>query len=73
MDAGTWRGIFTAVMLLLFVAIAIWAYSRRRHADFEEAARLPLDDDPPGTYRIPDPPTEAADTDARPAPPATRS
>ena len=49
MDAGTWRGIFTAVMLLLFVGIALWAYSRRRRADFEEAARLPLEDDLPAS------------------------
>jgi cytochrome c oxidase cbb3-type subunit 4 len=43
-DAGTWRGVFTAVMLLLFVGICLWAWSRKRHPDFEEAARLPLDD-----------------------------
>jgi cytochrome c oxidase cbb3-type subunit 4 len=45
MDAGTWRGIFTALMLLLFVAVCIWAYSGRRKADFEEASRLPLEED----------------------------
>ena len=45
MDPGTWRGIFTAIMLLLFVAICIWTFSRKRDRDFEEAARLPLDTD----------------------------
>ena len=45
MDAGTWRGIFTALMLLLFVAVCVWAFSSRRKADFEEASRLPLDED----------------------------
>ncbi|RMF96578.1 MAG: cbb3-type cytochrome c oxidase subunit 3 [Gammaproteobacteria bacterium] len=45
MDAGTWRGIFTVVMLLLFVGICIWAYSSRRRSDFDEAARLPLEPD----------------------------
>jgi len=45
MDAGTWRGVFTVLMLLLFVAVCIWAFSGRRNADFEEASRLPLDDD----------------------------
>ena len=45
MDAGTWRGIFTALMLLLFIAVCIWAFSSRRNADFEEAAQLPLEDD----------------------------
>ena len=45
MDAGTWRGVFTVVMLLLFVAICIWAWSSKRKADFEEAANLPLEAD----------------------------
>jgi cytochrome c oxidase cbb3-type subunit 4 len=45
MDAGTWRGIFTAIMLLLFVAICIWTFSKKRDKDFEEAARLPLESD----------------------------
>ena len=42
MDAGTLRGIFTALMLLLFVGVCVWAYSSRRKADFDEAAQLPL-------------------------------
>ena len=45
MDAGTLRGVFTAVMLLLFVGISVWAYSRGRRKDFEEASRLPLETD----------------------------
>jgi cytochrome c oxidase cbb3-type subunit IV len=45
MDPGTWRGIFTAVMLLLFVAICFWAFSSKRNKDFEEAAKLPLEAD----------------------------
>jgi cytochrome c oxidase cbb3-type subunit 4 len=49
MDAGDWRGIFTLVMLLSFVAIVIWAYSGKRKKDFDEAAQLPLDDERPQT------------------------
>jgi len=45
MDAGDWRGIFTIVMFLMFIGICIWAYSRKRKQDFDEAAQLPLDDD----------------------------
>ena len=45
MDAGTLRGIFTAIMLLLFVGVCVWAYSGRRKADFDEAAQLPLGSD----------------------------
>lgn len=49
MDINTLRGIMTAILLLVFIAIFIWAYSRRRQADFEEAANLPFvgkDEDP---------------------------
>ena len=44
MDAGTWRGIFTVVMLLLFIGICFWAWSSRRKDDFAEAEQLPLQD-----------------------------
>ncbi len=45
MDAGTLRGVFTLIMLLLFVGICFWAYSSRRRKDFDEAAQLPLQGD----------------------------
>ena len=45
MDAGTWRGVFTALMLLLFIGVCFWAYSGRRKQDFDEAAQLPLEPD----------------------------
>lgn len=45
MDAGTWRGIFTVVMLLLFIGIWAWAWSGKRRKVFDEAARLPLEPD----------------------------
>jgi len=45
MDMGTFRGILTAVLMVLFVGLVFWAYSRRRDAEFEAAARLPLGDD----------------------------
>jgi len=37
-------GIVTATLLVVFVAGWAWAWSPRRRRDFEEAARLPLDD-----------------------------
>jgi len=49
MDAGDWRGIFTAVMFVLFIGIVLWAWSSRRKKDFDEAAQLPLRDEPPGS------------------------
>ncbi len=51
MDWGTVSGIITAVLLIVFLGIVFWAYSRKRRGDFDEAARLPLDDeDQPGDH-----------------------
>ncbi len=44
MIPGSVLGVITALMLTAFVGVVIWAYSARRKADFEEAARLPLVD-----------------------------
>lgn len=46
MDLPTLRGLFTLILMVAFVAIVIWAWSGKRRKDFEEAARLPLDDSP---------------------------
>lgn len=45
MDLGLIRGILTAVLLLLFVGIWFWTWSKKRHADFDAMSQLPLDDD----------------------------
>lgn len=45
MDMGTFRGVITAVLMILFIGLVFWAYSRRRHEEFEAAARLPLGED----------------------------
>ncbi|MCK5769541.1 cbb3-type cytochrome oxidase subunit 3 [Algiphilus sp.] len=37
-------GITTVLAMIGFGAICVWAYSKRKRADFEEASRLPLDD-----------------------------
>ena len=37
-------GIVTFALLMVFVGGWLWAWSPRRRSDFEEAARLPLDD-----------------------------
>ena len=44
-DMGTLRGLLTAAMLLLFIGIVFWAYSRRRKQDFDALASMPLEDD----------------------------
>ncbi|MDR5904675.1 cbb3-type cytochrome c oxidase subunit 3 [Franzmannia qiaohouensis] len=45
MDTGTFRGIITFLVLVSFLGITWWAYSKRRKPDFEEAANLPFADD----------------------------
>ena len=43
---GLIRGIITAVLLGAFIGMVFWAYSTRREGEFEEASRMPLDDQP---------------------------
>lgn len=38
-------GLVTLALILVFIAICVWAWSKRRKSDFEAAARLPLDDE----------------------------
>jgi len=40
------RGIGTALAMLAFVSVVVWAWSRRRREAFDAAARLPLEEDP---------------------------
>lgn len=36
---------WTVLMMVVFIGIVMWAYSSARKKDFDEAARLALDDD----------------------------
>jgi cytochrome c oxidase cbb3-type subunit 4 len=49
MSIDTFRGIVTGVLLVSFCWLAVWTWSRARHASFEAAARLPLEDVEPGS------------------------
>ena len=44
-DVNTLRAMATVLSFMTFIGIVVWAYSRRNAADFEEAARLPFDQD----------------------------
>ena len=44
MDINEFRSWFTLVMIILFVSIVVWAWSRKRAKDFHEAANLPLEE-----------------------------
>lgn len=45
MDINDLRAIVTVLSFLSFVGIVWWAYSSRRKAAYDEAARMPLEDD----------------------------
>jgi cytochrome c oxidase cbb3-type subunit 4 len=41
----TLLGLWTLAAFIVFLGIVAWAWSRKRSKDFDEAARLPLEDD----------------------------
>lgn len=45
------HSIWTVVVFVVFIGIVLWAYSGRRKKDFDEAARLVLDEDKPLTSK----------------------
>jgi cytochrome c oxidase cbb3-type subunit 4 len=45
MDLNDLRALWTLLSFIAFVAIGVWAYGKARKPRFEEAARLPLDDE----------------------------
>lgn len=47
MTMPLFHAFWTLVVLLIFIGIILWAFSKNRRSDFEEAARLPLEDQPP--------------------------
>jgi cytochrome c oxidase cbb3-type subunit 4 len=44
-DVNTLRAMATVLSFMTFIGIVVWAYSRRNAADFEEASRLPFEQD----------------------------
>lgn len=48
MDINDLRSAVTVLSLVVFVGIAVWAWSRRNQAGFQEAARLPFEDESRG-------------------------
>lgn len=47
MTITMFHSLWTVAVLVIFIGIIIWAFSKRRKADFDEAAHLPLEDDKP--------------------------
>ena len=45
MSLTFFQSIWTIVVMVTFLGIVVWAFSSKRKADFDEAARLPLEED----------------------------
>ena len=45
MDINDMRVVITVLTFIAFVAIVIWAWSGNRRQEFDQAARMALDDD----------------------------
>lgn len=45
MDINLLRGILLVLLIIGFLGLVAWAWSRNRKPDFEQAARLPLEED----------------------------
>jgi len=45
MDINDLRGLSTAFLMVTFIGLCIWAYSKKRKKGFDEAANLPFADE----------------------------
>lgn len=45
MDINDFRAWHTVILLVLFIALIFWAYSKKRKSSFNEAANLPFADE----------------------------
>ena len=43
-DYGTLRGVFTLLILALFLIIVFWSYSKKRKSNFDDAANSIFDE-----------------------------
>ena len=55
MDINTLRGALLIALIIGFLGMVIWAWSRKRKPEFDQAARLPLEEDIPATGAEPAP------------------
>ena len=45
MDINTFRGLLTLILMLSFIGICAWAWSKHRKHEFDKSAALPLEED----------------------------
>ncbi len=48
MDIAVFHSWWTVLLVVLFIGIVAWAWSGRRKQSFDEAAKMPLEDDTSG-------------------------
>ncbi len=51
MQPGTLFGLWTLLLLVAFIGIVAWAFSKKRRKHFENAGRIPLEEDRKGASR----------------------
>lgn len=54
MTQGSMHLYWTLALMAAFIGIVVWAWSSRRHKDFNEAANLPLEEDKRGPGSTPE-------------------
>ena len=62
MHIGMIRGLGTLVVMIAFIGLALWVFSPRRKAEFDDATMLPFADDPEAVRKL-KPPAEDAGSD----------
>ena len=50
---GVLRGLLTLVLMLAFIGMVIYVYSKRNRSTYEQAAKLPLEDSVPAPQPSP--------------------
>lgn len=45
MDINLFRGILTVILLVLFIGLCLWVFSKKRKKQYEDAAKMALDSD----------------------------
>lgn len=45
MEPGTLFGLWTLLVLVVFLGIVAWAFSKKRRKQFEKAGRIPLEEE----------------------------
>lgn len=45
--SGTFSGVMTGILIVVFLGIVFWAYSKRNKEAFDEMANMPMNDNAP--------------------------